>query len=415
MYNPVINKPQKIIIWQDKQNTGAIGWIVIHNLVNGVAGGGLFMHHSASLQDVKDLAYTMSLKNSLQSSIFGGGKGGIKFDPFHPEASSVLKRFLQDNSEIIKNEWCTGGDLNTTTKDISTHLEEVTDLKSPFICLANMLEKNEGIKIDLEKFHQRLFFPENELFTIEQVITGYSLFKILETEIKKTNPKPKIIIQGFGKVAKAFCYWIQSTYEIVGICERDWFIYNPQGIHIAPLLSLEIFDTHAFKSNRNFSFTERKPEETSEDFLLKFLNHTQGDIFCPCAVRYSITKKILNALISHTFVHSSLNSPLIISGANNVFEEKQLITKAFKNNITVFPEWLTNSGSALLFLEALKYQSPLIEWKDFIKRRISNRIISFLAAAKNLSHLHKLNIYEACCYLSQRFLDEDKQKINKVA
>ncbi|AIK95728.1 Glu/Leu/Phe/Val dehydrogenase dimerization domain-containing protein [Candidatus Odyssella acanthamoebae] len=414
MRNPIINKAHKIITWQDKENTGAIGWIVIHNVVNGVAGGGLFMHESACLQEVKDLAYTMSLKNSLQHSIFGGGKGGIKFDPAHPAAISVLKRFLYDNSEIIKNEWCTGGDLNTTTKDITVHLKEVADIKSPFICLANMVEKTEGIKVDIDKFNQCLYFPENDFFTVEQTITGYSLFKTIETGVKVKNTKPKLIIQGLGKVARAFCYWAQSAYDIVGICERDWYIYNPEGIDIDPLLSLDL-DTYLLASPQALHFTKRKLGESSEEFLLQFLSQVQGDIFCPCATRYTITEKVLKALISNTLANSSLSSPFIISGANDVFREKNLITEAFKNNVTVLPEWLSNSGSAILFMEALKYQDPLTQWNDFIKQQVADRIVNFLTMANNLTSLHKLNIYDACCYLAYSLVEADEQKLNKVA
>lgn len=415
MYNPIINKAYKTITWQDRGNTEAIGWIVIQNIVNGVAGGGLFMHESASLQEVEDLAHTMSLKNSLQSPMFGGGKGGIKFDPKHPEAPSVLKRFLYDNREIIQNEWCTGGDLNTTTKEISDHLVTSANIKSPFVCLADMLKKNKGIEIQLDKLHERLFLPENDLFTIDQMVTGYSLFKILEIETKTTKIRPKILIQGFGKVARAFCYWAQSTCDIVGICERDWYIYNSQGLYIDPLLYLKIDDIHLLNSNQNFQFVGRDLEISSEDFLMTFLKQVQGDIFCPCAVRYSITRQVLNTLIFDTLSHSSLNNPIIISGANNVFDSKELVIEAFKNNLTVFPEWLTNSGSALLFMEALKYQHPLSQWSDFIKQKISERIGHFLITAKNLSHLHKLNIYDACCYLAHLSLGEENQRLNRVA
>ena len=132
MHGQLVNKPYNIITWQDKKYTGATGWIVIHNTVYGIAGGGLFMHKSASLQELPDLAYSMSLKNSLQCPLFGGGKGGIKFDPHHPKAKAVLKRFLHDNREIIASEWCTGGDLNTTTQEITELLAEDSYLKSPF-------------------------------------------------------------------------------------------------------------------------------------------------------------------------------------------------------------------------------------------------------------------------------------------
>jgi glutamate dehydrogenase (NAD(P)+) len=116
----VSNGPVKIIKWKDKQ-TKAIGWIVIHSLINGIAGGGLFMHAKATLQEVSDLAKSMSYKNCIiKNPQMGGAKGGIKFDANHPEAQNVLARFLIDNKAIIENLWCTGGDLNTSNEIIET-------------------------------------------------------------------------------------------------------------------------------------------------------------------------------------------------------------------------------------------------------------------------------------------------------
>lgn len=113
----------KVVTWNDKENTGATGWIVICNLANNIAGGGLFMDPSASLEETIDLAHTMKLKNALQQPVFGGGKGAIKFDPYHAEATGVLQQFLNDNIELISKEWCTGGDINTTTSKITACLK----------------------------------------------------------------------------------------------------------------------------------------------------------------------------------------------------------------------------------------------------------------------------------------------------
>jgi glutamate dehydrogenase (NAD(P)+) len=407
------SNPYEIITWQDRENTGAVGWIVIHNLINGVAGGGLFMHESASLQEVKDLAYTMSLKNSLQNPLFGGGKGGIRFDAKHAQAKSVLKRFLQDHIELIKSRWCTGGDINTTTQEITQCLNEVSDLESPFSCLADSLQENLAIQVDIARFHNNLYLSENRFFTVEQAITGYSIFKTIKTAITLKATKPKIVVQGFGKVGKAFCYYARQHYVIVGICESDWFIYEPDGIDIERLLSLDLSNNPL--ALQNLSLTRRCEFESAEDFLVRFLQQARADIFCPCALRYCITQKVLDILVSHTFVNLALECPFIIAGANDVFSEKELITLAFAHHITVLPEWLSNSGSAILFMEALKYQSTSHDWSTFIKQQVARRISYFITQASRIAHAHKLNIYEACCYLAQSIVQNNHHQLDKVA
>ena len=400
MQGPVFDQPYKIISWQDKINTGAIGWIVIHNIVNGVTGGGLFMDESASLQEVTDLAYTMSLKNSLQQPIMGGGKGGIRFDPCHPGAKAVLRRFLHDNLEIITTHWCTGGDLNTTTQAITELLAEVSPLKSPFSCLATMLQTSFDFNVSHEEFDRRLHAVENKFFTVEQAVTGYSIVKTIEATVN--SHKSKIIVQGFGKVGRAFCYYAHQHYPIVGICERDWFIYDPDGLDIKELLLTE--QTAGSTDWQRFKPIYRSQWVSSEDFLLRFLAQAKADIFCPCATRYSITQKVLATLISVTFASSVANTAFIIAGANNVFSEKTLITQATMNHITVIPEWISNSGSAILFMEALKHQGCIDGWQTFIKEEIAHRIHIFINQARNIAHRQKLTVYQACIYLAARKL-----------
>lgn len=385
--------PYKIITWKDTESTGAIGWIVIHNLANQISGGGLFIHETASLQEVKDLAYTMSLKNALQQPVFGGGKGGICFDPKDPRAPGVLKRFLQDNIEVIENQWCTGGDINTTTQAITQSITEVSNIQSPFKCLANMLQTTLNIPVCISQFHRSLACVENEFFTIAEAITGYSVFKTLEHET--ANLKPKIVVQGFGKVGKAFCYYAQRHYDIVGICERDWFLYDPNGIDVMQLLTTDLPQTLT---------TQREASESVENFLAKFLTQARADIFTPCATRYVITSQILEILITQTFTESKLKTPLIIAGANDVFHCKTLVATAFQHSIVVIPEWLSNAGSALLFMEALKYPQVDAHWNVFIKEIITQRITSFMASAKRIAAECKINFYEACSDLAHFYL-----------
>lgn len=413
MHRQTVNRPYKVISWQDPKDTGAMGWIVIHNLVNGVAGGGLCMHESVSLQEIKDLAYTMSLKNSLQAPLFGGAKGGIRFDASHPDASSVLKRFLQAHLDIIKTEWCTGGDINTTTQAITQHLTEISDIESPFICLAAMLQKQLAINFDSKKFHANLYAVENKFFTLEQAITGYSIFKTIETTLNPKTFKPKIIVQGFGKVGKGFCYYAQHHFEIVGICEKDWFIFDPLGIDIQGLLSLDSMP-HPLDL-KAWNPTKRYGSETNEDFLIRFLQQVRADIFCPCAMRYCITEKVLHVLSGQTFVNTSLASPYIIAGANNIFSQEDLITQAFAHNITVLPEWLSNAGSAILFMEALKFRATGYPWRSFIKQQVEHKIINFINQSNSIAQAYHLNIYEACCYLAQSIVSNSHKRLARTA
>jgi glutamate dehydrogenase (NAD(P)+) len=57
------------------------GYRVQHNNALGPYKGGLRFHHDVHLDDVKSLAFLMTMKCSLVGVPYGGGKGGIKVDP----------------------------------------------------------------------------------------------------------------------------------------------------------------------------------------------------------------------------------------------------------------------------------------------------------------------------------------------
>lgn len=395
-----IKNPYKIVRWQDKENTGAIGWIVIHNLVNNISGGGLFIDPNASLDEVVDLAHTMRLKNALQQPMIGGGKGGIKFDPNHPDAKFVLQRFLEDNIEILRKEWCTGGDLNTTTSEISYYIEKTSSLKSPFECLANMLKSSMMQAVNLDQFNYFLNMRENEFFTIEEAITGFGVYHtIKELENIKKN-KPKMIVQGFGKVGRSLCFYAAKQANIVGICEKEWFICQAEGINIEKLLAVKD-DLDKLKS---FNPTLRNQNESSEAFLIRFLQEVNADLFCPCASRYIITDRVMSTLIDHTF---SGKNGAIVAGANNIFKNTGLIDFAFEKNVLILPEWLSNAGAAILYMEALKYQHPEKDWINHIKMQVIERIKGFLSEAWIEAQNQGINIYLACCKIAEKLIDNE--------
>ncbi len=70
------------------------GYRVQHNNLLGPFKGGMRFHPSVTLDDVKALAAMMTWKCALMRIPFGGGKGGIKFDP-HSVSKAELQRITR--------------------------------------------------------------------------------------------------------------------------------------------------------------------------------------------------------------------------------------------------------------------------------------------------------------------------------
>src|SRR5690606_28035465 len=96
------------------------GYRVQHNNALGPYKGGLRFHPDVHLDDVKSLAFLMTMKCSLVRVPYGGGKGGVKCDPrkLSPdELMRVTRRFCSAISNDI------GPDYDIPAPDVGTNAQ----------------------------------------------------------------------------------------------------------------------------------------------------------------------------------------------------------------------------------------------------------------------------------------------------
>jgi glutamate dehydrogenase (NAD(P)+) len=375
--------PAQVIEWRDDR-TDAVGWIVIDALVNGVSGGGLFMHPGATQAEVADLAATMTLKNTLNQPRFGGGKGGVRFDAGSPEAEGVLRRFMLANREVISTQWSTGADLYTSNEVIERIAREDLGLPSAFAAMAAMIGRRCGIPTQAHRITPRMASRWNEYFTLEECATGFSLAHA----ISQVAPhRPRVALQGFGKVGSSAAFMLQALgiAEVVGVCEHDGFLIHPAGLDSAHLVRQLREAGHTAQLGRLAQegdlggvWYPRVPGQDDESLLLDFLRIARPTVFSPCATRYAITAKVLEAFLQAGGQH-------IVCGANNAFREPALATVAEEAGVTALPEWVSNSGNALLFTEILATAHWTGGSGDAIFSTIRQRITDYIHAARTRS------------------------------
>lgn len=411
------NTAHQIFHWSDPVKTGAIGWVVIDSLVNGLSAGGLFMHPKATIDEVSDLARTMSFKNTLLEPIIGGAKAGIRFNHQDPRAPDVIRRFLLAHKNLLESCWYTGADLNTRNDFIFDVIEHELKLPSVFYSLGKMLNKRFGIPDQSALLRKRLSSPVGNSFTLETCSTGYSV----ATAIKLLSPtlKPRILIQGFGAVGSSLNYFLhlQDIATVVGIADIDGFIVDPLGISVEDILVL----SDAEKSK--YRWTLRLKLETDEAFLCRFLSSQTAEIFSPCATRYQLTQNVANTLLDKTFRHIPAYERFIISGANNAFRSEEVRILLENSGVHILPEWVSNCGNTILFMESMK-EAPLDQnWNEYLFSVIHQRLKAFIhleneflfsinrAKLKAFIHLevirdhkNKHTLYENCSALAIRRL-----------
>jgi glutamate dehydrogenase (NAD(P)+) len=323
----------------------------------------------------------------------------------------VLRRFLLDNRQYVEDVWCTGADLNTSNEVIQDIIQDELNLESGFHCLGKMLHSRFGIENQSKKMLARIREKINPIFPLSESATGYSVAKCIDILVPK---EAKIVIQGFGAVGKSLAYFIQTKGlgKIVGITESNGFIYHEEGIDIAALFAQQnddsipgtpLSDMLNEEARRRYNWTDRGAEEVNEDYLVRFLNHVQADVFCPCATRYQITGKVVQTLLNTTFAGSA--APFIISGANNIYDNTGTFEAVEASPIETIPEWVSNCGNALLFMESLKSQENGRAWVDAFLAEVKVRLETFFAS------LHEL---DASLSLHRKCYEQIKNKVDSA-
>ena len=111
------------------------GYRVQHNNALGPYKGGLRFHHDVHLDDVKSLAFLMTMKCSLVGVPYGGGKGGIKVDPYKhskAEMERIVRRFTTAIAHQI------GPDYDIPAPDVGSNAQHMAWIADTYAFLSEI-------------------------------------------------------------------------------------------------------------------------------------------------------------------------------------------------------------------------------------------------------------------------------------
>ncbi|TDZ34871.1 Glutamate dehydrogenase 1 [Colletotrichum spinosum] len=365
--------------WRDNEST-AEGWIVIDSPVPTPAGGGLFLHANATLEEVRDVARSMSSKLAVSSQPqVVGAKGGIRLPPGDPRAPLVLERFIRDNAGVLSACWGTGGDLNTDHAVIDEHARAYcspgtsTALDALYRALGYTGQHFEDIPALLEGS-----IDISNGWTLSDYCVGHVMAVTLKELLTRADPnmmgRARLVLQGFGCVGATFALAAQQLDigRVVAISSQYGYFVDGDGIDCVAVererraaavnkaspgldpRSLEAGLTPAELSSARY--TPRRANSSDEEHLADFLAAAEGEAFIPCAGRYVLTPKAIASLINHTFAKVPVSSRFIVAGANNVFHpaetEENTLSTLDSASVRMLPEWVSNSGTSNLFMRA---------------------------------------------------------------
>jgi glutamate dehydrogenase (NAD(P)+) len=318
----ILSQPKNEIIvnFPVRMDTGDVrlfkGYRVQHNNLLGPFKGGMRYHPQVALDDVKALAAMMTWKSALLRLPFGGGKGGIKFDPHsvsRHELQRITRRFTHALGENI------GPEYDIPAPDVGTNGQTMAWMMDTY---SNMVGSNQKQMV-------------KGVVTGKPVASGGTLgrskatgqglvYCILEwAEDKQFNLEgATMVVQGFGNVGSNTAVILSKLgVSMTAVGDHTGYLYNPEGLNAHKLQDyVEIHGSIAgYPGGKAI---------TREEFF-----STKADIFAPCALENQVGEAEAKAL----------DVKLIAEGANgpcNPIGERIALEKG----IDILPDVLANSG-----------------------------------------------------------------------
>jgi len=347
-----LEKPKRIIHvnFPVKMDDGTIkyfeGYRVQYNDARGPTKGGIRFHQNVTLDEVKALAFWMTIKNAVVNTPYGGGKGGVIINPkqhTQTELERVSRAFIKALHDTIG-----------PTKDIPA-----PDVYTNPQTMAWMLDEYEAIKGE----HQPGLITGKPLSLGGSKGRSYSTAMggayVLKEALEKLDIDPltaKVAIQGFGNagmnMARILAEW---GYNIVAVSDSSTGIYHEEGLNIEEVINYK---------EKNGKLAGIGIKEITNEELLEL----NVDILIPAALENQITKD--NA--------ERIQAKIILELANGpVTPEADAILE--KKGITVIPDVLANAGGVTVsyFEWVQNNQGYYWEEKEVLQRLEKTMTTSF--------------------------------------
>ena len=302
------------------------GYRVEYNNTLGPYKGGIRYHKDTEINEMKALAFWMTLKCALVDIPMGGGKGGITVDPKElskGELERLSRRWVRKLSDIL------GPKKDVPAPDVNTTPEIMAWMSDEY----KKITKDEtgatftGKPIDKGGSAGR---------GSATGLGGFYVFDSLREQLDLPK-KCEIIVQGFGNVGQnAAEFFIKSGHKIVAISDSKGGVYNKVG------LDIEKLKEHKTKTGSLMNF------EGSENLTNKELLETKCDLLVLAAFENVINDANASKIKAKTILELA-NGPMTP-------EADEIL---FKKGIPIIPDILANSGGVIV---------SYFEWEQNLKK-----------------------------------------------
>jgi len=288
------------------------GFRVQYNNARGPYKGGLRFHPQVDLDEVKALAFWMTIKNAVVDVPFGGAKGGLSVDPkllSEAELERLTRSMTRELGDFIGPKTdIPAPDVNTNGQIMSWMRDEYAKIKGE-----DMPGVVTGKPVD----------QGGSLGRTEA--TGLGSFYVLEqlaTKLSLVPSQTTIAVQGFGNVGYHFAKFAhEAGFKVVAVADSKGALYKKDGLDPDEMMTI--------KKSQGFSEDVAGYEFINPQQLLEL----PVNVVAPAALENVITKD--NADNIHAKIILELaNGPVSTQAADLLLKKDKII----------IPDVLANAG-----------------------------------------------------------------------
>jgi glutamate dehydrogenase/leucine dehydrogenase len=312
----ILEKPQRIIelavpVVMDSGEVKVFqGYRVQHNNYRGPYKGGIRYHQDVSLDEVKSLAFWMTMKCAVVDIPMGGGKGGVIVDP-RDLSEGELERLTRSYARLVFD--FVGPEVDVPAPDVNTNAQIM------------------GWFAD--EYAQKAGKPTPAVITGKPVEEGGSIgrdkataqgavYVLLEALKKMDMEKGSVVIQGFGNAGSYAAQLLhEQGFSVIAVSDSQGGIHNPEGLDVPTL----------FERSKGGKL-DREAVECTE-ITNKELLELECDVLVPAAIENQITESNVHDIQTKLILE-------IANGPTTPLADKVLAEKG----IPVMPDILANAG-----------------------------------------------------------------------
>ena len=308
------------------------GYRVQFNDARGPTKGGIRFHPEVKLEEIKTLAFLMTLKCAVVNLPYGGAKGGVMIEPKRfsvEELERISRGYIREINGFIGHDIdIPAPDVNTDAKIMAWMLDEYEKLKGRHVPAAIT-----GKPIALSGSKAREFSTS---------IGGAYVLQELADEFDMKPKKTTVAVQGFGNVGMNIARILHEWgYKVVAVSDSKSGIFNISGLDIKDVIK------HKEKIGKLAKF--KGANDISNEELLEL----KTDVLVPAALEDQITKKNANKIKAKLILEMA-NRPITLE-ADEILLDK---------HIFVMPDILANAGGVVVSYFEWVQNSQNFYWSE---------------------------------------------------